>query len=100
MPLRLTTLTSLIGKVRLFSLMADIKKIRSVIESALLVLGVDHPDTLSNVSNLAVVLQNQGKYEQAEAINRRALAGRKKVLGMNIPDTLTSVSTIASVLQE
>lgn len=98
MPLRLTTLTSLIGKVRLFSLMADIKKIRSVIESALLVLGVDHPDTLSNVSNLAVVLQNQGKYEQAEAINRRALAGRAKELGVDHLNTLTSVGNLVSVL--
>jgi hypothetical protein len=27
------------------------------------VLGVDHPDTLMSVSNLALVLKYQGKYE-------------------------------------
>jgi tetratricopeptide (TPR) repeat protein len=36
-------------------------------------LGVDHPDTLISVNNLALALRYQGKYEQAEETNRRAL---------------------------
>lgn len=34
-------------------------------------LGVDHPDTLIGVNNLALALRYQGEYEQAEEMNRR-----------------------------
>jgi hypothetical protein len=42
------------------------------------VLGKEHADTLTSVSNLAVVLRDQGKYEAAEEMDRRALEGKKK----------------------
>jgi tetratricopeptide (TPR) repeat protein len=45
------------------------------------------------------VLLNQGKYEEAEAMNRRALDGREKVLGEEHPDTLKSFNNLASALQ-
>jgi Tetratricopeptide repeat len=41
---------------------------------------------------VVLVLQYQGKYEQAEEMNRRALAGYEKVLGVDHPETLTSVN--------
>jgi tetratricopeptide (TPR) repeat protein len=47
------------------------------------------------VSNLALVLQHQGEYEQAEEMNRRALAGREKALGVDHPSTLSSVYCLA-----
>ncbi|KAI9781829.1 MAG: hypothetical protein M1816_002179, partial [Peltula sp. TS41687] len=59
-----------------------------------------HPDTLTSVSNLAGVLQHQGKYEAAEEMNRRALEGYEKALGKEHPHTLTSVSNLAGVLQD
>jgi tetratricopeptide (TPR) repeat protein len=62
------------------------------------VLGVKHPNTLTSVSNVASVLQNQRKYEAAEEMNRRALEGREKVLGAEHPATLTSVYHLAYVL--
>ena len=34
------------------------------------VLSVEHPFTLTSVSNLASVLRDQGKYEAAEEMNR------------------------------
>jgi hypothetical protein len=34
-------------------------------------LGVDHPDTLISVNDLALALRYQGEYEQAEEMNRR-----------------------------
>jgi hypothetical protein len=39
------------------------------------VLGVEHPDTLTSVSNPGSVLSRQGKYEEAEAMEegRRCL---------------------------
>ncbi|KAF2679087.1 hypothetical protein K458DRAFT_375514 [Lentithecium fluviatile CBS 122367] len=35
-------------------------------------LGPEHPDTLTSVSQLGSVLERQGKYEEAEAMHRRA----------------------------
>jgi hypothetical protein len=43
------------------------------------------------------VLRDQGKYEEAEQMNRRALGGREKALGKDHPDTLTSVSNLAEL---
>ena len=54
---------------------------------------------IDSLSLLASVLQDQGKYETAEEINRRALQGREKVLGVEHPDTLSSVNDLASVLR-
>ncbi|KAF2027559.1 HET-domain-containing protein [Setomelanomma holmii] len=48
-----------------------------------------------SVSNLGTVLSRQGKYDEAEAMHRRALEGREKVLGREHPDTLTSVYHLA-----
>jgi len=44
------------------------------------------------------MLQYQGKYEEAEQINRRALEGYEKALGKEHPNTLTSVNNLAFVL--
>ena len=55
------------------------------------VLGSDHPSTLISVHNLASVLQDQGRYDEAEKMNRRGLKGSEKILGPNHPNTLTSV---------
>ena len=37
------------------------------------VLGPKHPDTLSSINNLALVLSCQGKYEDAEVMHRQTL---------------------------
>jgi tetratricopeptide (TPR) repeat protein len=71
---------------------------RKVSSLRTVVLGREHPDTLTSTSNLAVVLGSQGKYEEAEAMNRQTLARREKVLGLEHPDTLTSMSNLALVL--
>ncbi|KXJ84652.1 hypothetical protein Micbo1qcDRAFT_129332, partial [Microdochium bolleyi] len=39
----------------------------------------------------------QGKYEEAEAMNRRALDGREKALGKDHPSTLKSIYCLASL---
>jgi tetratricopeptide (TPR) repeat protein len=46
------------------------------------------------------VLQLQGRYEEAETLNRRALEGWEKELGEDHPNTLISVNNLASVLQD
>ncbi|KAJ5970810.1 FabD/lysophospholipase-like protein [Penicillium vulpinum] len=62
------------------------------------VLGPDHPDTLTSVSNLALVLSRLGEYEEAEALHQRALQDRERILGPDHPDTLISFNNLASVL--
>ena len=63
------------------------------------ILGLEHPDTLTSMNNLAMVLRYQGKYGTAEEKLRRALELRKKVLGPKHPDTLTGMSNLALVLR-
>ncbi|KAM5358060.1 hypothetical protein ACJZ2D_015635 [Fusarium nematophilum] len=85
------------------------KVFRMSVEARRKVLGPEHPDTLSSVSNLGSVLSSQGKYDEAEAIQgkydeaeamyRRGLEGSEKVLGPEYPDTLTSVNNLGSVLE-
>ena len=62
------------------------------------VLGEEHPDTLTSMSNLAGVLDSLGKYEEAEAMHWQILAARGKILGEKHPDTLTSVCCLAHLL--
>ncbi|KAI1514543.1 TPR-10 multi-domain protein [Pyrenophora tritici-repentis] len=61
------------------------------------VLGQGHPDTLTSVSELGLVLESQGKYEEAEAMHCRALEEYEEVLGREHPDTPTSVSELGLV---
>jgi Flp pilus assembly protein TadD len=54
---------------------------RQTLELRESVLGKEHPSTLTSMSNLALVLDDRGKYEEAEQIHRQALELRAKVLG-------------------
>ena len=74
------------------------KVVRISVKAREKMLGPEHPDTLTSVSNLGSVLSRQGKYEEAEAMHRRALTAREKVLGPEHPNTLISVSKLGSVL--
>lgn len=72
---------------------------------AVLVLGYQ-PIEENFLQRWAVVLSNaawyaaeQGSYNDAEQMDRRALEGREKAVGKEHPDTLTSVSILALVLQ-
>jgi hypothetical protein len=71
---------------------------RSVLEAREAVLGAEHSDTLTSVGNLGLVLERQGKYEEAEAMHRRALEVVEKVLGRDHPSTLISIGNLALTL--
>ena len=60
--------------------------------------GTEHPSTLMSMNNLAMVLRNQGKYEQAEEMHRQVLKLSETVLGKEHPSTLTSMNNLAMVL--
>jgi tetratricopeptide (TPR) repeat protein len=52
------------------------------------------------MNNLALVLRDQGKYEQAEEMYRRALRLWETVLGKEHPFTLTGMDNLAVLLRD
>jgi tetratricopeptide (TPR) repeat protein len=63
-------------------------------------LSAEHPDTLTSRGNLALVLWDLGRHEQAEAEHRAVLDTRTRTLGAQHPDTLTSRNNLALVLRD
>ncbi|MCJ1443150.1 MAG: hypothetical protein MMC23_003648 [Stictis urceolatum] len=70
---------------------------RQVLDLRKEMLGPQHLGTLISMNNLALVLNRQGKYEEAEAMHRQTL-DLKEVLGPQHLGTLTSMNNLASVL--
>jgi tetratricopeptide (TPR) repeat protein/predicted Ser/Thr protein kinase len=60
------------------------------------VLGVDHPDTLGTMSNLAVGYGAAGRLPEALPLFEETLQLRKAKLGPDHPDTLTSMHNLAT----
>src|SRR5207245_625172 len=65
---------------------------KSVLAICEQVLGLEHPDTLGSLNNLAILYWNQGKYEEAEPLYQRALEAYERVLGLEHPSTLNTVN--------
>ncbi len=63
------------------------------------VLGDDHPDTLTSISQMGLLLQGRGRLAEAETYYREALENRRRVLGDEHPDTLISISNMDFLLQ-
>ncbi|KAN0087167.1 putative kinesin [Elaphomyces granulatus] len=70
-----------------------------VMETRKTVLGPEHPDTLTNIHNLASTYQNQGRWTEAEKLLVQVMETSKTVLGPEHPDTLTSMHNLASTYQ-
>jgi len=58
-------------------------------------LGVDHPDTLTSMANLASTYRNQGRWDDAEKLEVQVIETSKTKLGVDHPDTLTSINNLA-----
>ena len=54
---------------------------RDVLERWSRLLGEEHPNTLTTLNNLGAILSELGRFEEAEAVLRRAVALRRKVFG-------------------
>ena len=61
-------------------------------------LGDTHPDTLAPMNNLANLLSDQGKLDEAEPLFRDVLRCRRETLGDTHPHTLVSKSNLAGLL--
>jgi tetratricopeptide (TPR) repeat protein len=62
--------------------------------------GQEHPDTVTSRDNLALVLHDLGRLDEAEAEIRAVLEIQQRVLGSDHIDTLTSRSNLALVLRD
>jgi len=62
------------------------------------VLGSEHPDTLTIMSNLAATLSDQGDLEGAREMEEEVLEIKRQILGSEHPDTLTIMSNLAVTL--
>jgi tetratricopeptide (TPR) repeat protein len=68
---------------------------RQALALRLKVLGAEHPDTATSYNNVAVNLDDQGKYGEAQPLKEKALAIRRQVLGEEHPDTATGYNNLA-----
>ena len=71
---------------------------RKILELRKKTLGLDHPDTLTCMANLGLMLRRQGKYEAAVKTHREALLHQARLLGFRHPDTLVSLDYLSQAL--
>lgn len=64
------------------------------------VLGTDHPDVAKQLNNLALLCQNQGKYEAVERYYQRALAIYERQLGPDNPNVARTKNNLVRKGQE
>eukprot|EP00798_Chlamydomonas_sp_ICE-L_P019508 gene19508-26178_t len=64
------------------------------------VLGADHVDNLTCISNLADCIGSQGRYPEAETMYREVLQVRKRALGVDHPDTIDSINKLARCIYD
>ncbi len=57
----------------------------------------EHPRTLTSMSNLAMLLQAQGKLAEAEPLLLEALRACRATFGEEHPDTLTTTNNLAAL---
>ena len=63
-------------------------------------LGPEHPHVAQSHNNLGNVIRAQGKYAEAEAEHRQALALREKALGPEHPDVATSHNDLGIIFAD
>jgi serine/threonine protein kinase/tetratricopeptide (TPR) repeat protein len=64
------------------------------------ILGDDHPVTLESLSNLAAVVQSQGRLADAERTFRDCLQRCRRALGDEHPLTLSATNNLGNLLEE
>jgi len=60
------------------------------------ILGVEHPDTITAMANLATTYRNLGKYTEAEKLEMKVLDASNRILGVEHPDTITAMGNLAA----
>jgi tetratricopeptide (TPR) repeat protein len=78
----------------------DAEKIsKTAVEIQQSVLGLEHPNTLNSMNNLAVALGQRGKLLEATEIHQQIYRRRLRLFGYWHPQTITSMSNLSIILQ-
>src|SRR5277367_1700267 len=64
------------------------------------ILGAEHPDTLTNMGNLAGTYWHQGRWNEAEKLQVDVMELSKRLLGAEHPDTLRSIANLAVMYKQ
>jgi hypothetical protein len=59
------------------------------------ILGLEHPETLLAIGNLASTYCEQGRWKEAEELEIQVIEARKRILGLEYPDTLLAMGNLA-----
>ena len=80
--------------------LADAETIaRQVLESSRRRVGEDHPETLTDMHNLATIVDAFKRYDDAEAIYLKAIQGKSKVYPPGHPSTNRSMQRLVSMYE-
>ena len=60
------------------------------------ILGVEHPDIIRAMANLAATNRNLGKYTEAEKLEMQVLDARIRILGVEHPGTIRAMANLAA----
>ena len=66
-----------------------------VMENKKRILGLEHPDTMASIIDLASTYSNQGRWPEAGELQMQLMETCKRILGPEHPDTLGSINNLA-----
>ncbi|KAF4469884.1 Kinesin light chain [Fusarium albosuccineum] len=73
---------------------------RKAVETRTKVLGEEHPDTLTSMTNLASTFRDQGRWKESEELDVGVIETKKRVLGEEHLNTLISKANLAMTYME
>lgn len=74
--------------------------LRTALQMQRELIGIEHPDTLTSMNKLALILQDQGNASEAAELCSEALVARRAVLGNRHQGTLLSMCSLGSLYLE
>ena len=63
------------------------------------ILGVQHPDTIYALANLAITYKHLGKYTEAEKLETQVLNEITRIFGVEQSDTIRAIENLAATYQ-
>ncbi len=73
--------------------------LRQAVDMNRRLLGEEHPELSISMNNLALLLRDEGKYDEAEPLFRQVVAMDRKILGAEHPNVAVSLNNYANLLQ-
>jgi tetratricopeptide (TPR) repeat protein len=74
--------------------------LNEVLDTRKKILGVEHPDTITAMANLAAAYRDLGKYTEAENLDIQVLDERTRILGVEHPDIINAMLNLAATYHE